>query len=158
VPSRRRKARDIDIGAGERVLQKLGVADRNGRQRAQSLAFLHPRFECVEWPQSRVQAQRQRRPLHIGGGVGEYPHAVPVSLDAIEQECRAIGPSGRHFGDTADFEERIGAVDAAQCPQPVDKIDELAQVFVHCVETGRSLPRSREEFPKRSRCLATGTV
>src|SRR6266511_4002166 len=58
MPDRRRKLGEVDVLAGNRVLQKGGVLDREGRARLQRLALFHPRLERVERPQGRVDPKR----------------------------------------------------------------------------------------------------
>ncbi len=58
-----------------------------------------------------------------------------MSLDVVEQQRGAFRQAGGDFGDAADLEARIGAGDAPQRAELVDKADEFPQVFVH----GKSL-------------------
>jgi hypothetical protein len=62
----------------------------------------------------RIEAERERRALRRGGGVGEHPEAGRETLDLVEQQRRAFGRAGRDLGDAADLEARVGTVDAAQ--------------------------------------------
>src|SRR5262249_19131705 len=101
----------------------------------QCLALLHPGLERVERPQFRVDAERERSPLRARGGIGEDAKAARKAFDGIEQKRRPIGPPRCHFGDGADLEAGIGALDAPQRAKLVDKLDEFAQVLVHCVRS-----------------------
>src|SRR5262249_60171436 len=51
---------------------------------------------------------------------------------AVKQKPRRVGSPCRHFGDGTDLETRIGALDTPQRSELVDKLDEFAQVLVHC--------------------------
>src|SRR5262245_36334104 len=138
VPDRRRKLREVDVFALDRMLQKGGVLDDGGRTRLQRLALLHPGLECVERPQSRIDAERERSPLRAGGGVGEDAKTARKALDAVEQKGRAIGPTRRHLGNGADLEARIRPPDAPQRSKLVDEPDEFAQVLVHSARPCRA--------------------
>ena len=52
------------------------------------------------------------------------------SLDAVEQQRRALRRAGRDLGDAAELELRIGAVDAPQRAKLVHLLDEAAQILV----------------------------
>ena len=94
---------------------------------------------------ARGKTERQRRPLDVRGGVGEDAKAASVALDAVEQESRTIGQTGRDFGNAADLEVRVGALDPAQSPEFVDQVDKFAQVLVHGVQMQRPGTRIRPE-------------
>ena len=53
------------------------------------------------------------------------------SLDPIEQQRRRRREPRRDLGDAADLMMGIGAVDAAQRAERIDRRDEAAQVLVH---------------------------
>src|SRR5262249_60267636 len=99
VAYRRRKLGEVDVLAPDGVLQKGRVLDDGGRARLQRLALLHPGLERVERPQSRIDAECERSPLRMGGGVGEDAKAARKALDAVEQKGRAIPSPRRHLGD-----------------------------------------------------------
>src|SRR5262252_9217077 len=138
VPERRGKFGEVDLIASDSVLQKGGVLHDGGRARLQRLALLHPGLERVERPQSRIDAECERSPLRMGGGVGEDAKAARKTLDAVEQKGRAIGPPRRHLGNGADLEARIRPLDAPQRAEHVDEPDEFAQVLVHSVRPCRA--------------------
>ena len=94
------------------------------------LPLLHPGLQRVERLQRRIDAERQRRALRRGGGVGEDAKARRVALDAVEQQRRAFRRAGRHLGDAAELELRVGAVDAPQRAKLVHLLDEAAQILV----------------------------
>jgi hypothetical protein len=99
--------------------------------RLERLALLHPGLERVERPQPRIEAERQRRPLRVGGGVAEDAEAAREALDVVEQHSRAVWQSGGDLGDAADLVHGIGAVDPPQRVELVDEPDEFAQILVH---------------------------
>ena len=129
VPDRGGKPGEIDVLA--RVPEKRRVLHDGGLMRTQRLALLHPGLERIERPQCRIDAERKRRALRCGGGVGEDAHAARKTLDGVEQERRPVRSPGRDLGDPADFEARVGAFDPPQRTGLVDKPDEFAQVLVH---------------------------
>ncbi len=94
--------------------------------RCERLPLSHPGLEPVERFQRRVDAQRQRRALRRRGGVGEDAEARRVALDAVEQQRRALGRAGCHFGDAAELELWIGAMHAPQHAKLVHLLDEAA--------------------------------
>ena len=98
---------------------------------AQVFALFHPGLECVERPQRGIEAQGQRRALHIGRRIGEYTKTAPMPFDVVEQQRRAFRQTGGDFGDAADLELRVGAYDAPQHAELVDERNEFAQVFIH---------------------------
>src|SRR5215471_21067525 len=122
VPDRRRKLGEVDVVAADGALQEGGVLDGGGGALLQRLAFLHPRLERVERPQSRIDAERERSPLRAGSGVGEDAKAARKPLDAVEQKGGAIGSTRRHLGDSADLEARVPALDAPQRAELVDEV------------------------------------
>ncbi len=107
---------------------RFGDLDR--AVRLQRLPPLHPGLQRVERLQRRVDAERQRRALGRGGGVGEDAIARCMALDAVEQQRRALRRAGGDFGDAAELEARIGAVDAPQRAELVHLLDEAAQILV----------------------------
>src|SRR5262249_19415285 len=115
----------------------------------------HPGLECVERPQSRVDAERERSPLRMGGGVGEDAKAARKALDGVEQKRRTIGPPRRHLGDGPDLEARVRPLDAPQRAKLVDELDEFAQVLVHFRSP---LPRSMRAQDSSLRALWSGAV
>ena len=131
VPDRRRKSGEVDLVILARILEKPRVLHDGRLMRTECLALLHPGLERIEWPQCRIDAERERGPLRGGGGVGKDAHPARKALDGVEQQRGPIGPPGRHLGDPADFEARVGDVDAPQRTEIVDKPDEFAQVLVH---------------------------
>src|SRR5499427_7105566 len=137
VPDRRRKLGEVDVLAPDRMLQEGRVLDDGGCARLERLALLHPGLERVERPQSRIDAERERSPLRIGGGVGEDAKAARKALDGVEQKRRAIRSPRRHLGDGADLEARVRPLDAPQRAKLVDELDEFAQVLVHSVPLRR---------------------
>ena len=131
MPDRRRQPRDIHVGTGLRILHKCRGGDGDRRLRTQRLAFFHPGFECVERSQFGIEAERQRGALHIRRRIGENTKTALMTFNVVEQQRRAIRHAGGDFGDAADFEARIGAVDAPQRAKFVDESNEFAQIFVH---------------------------
>src|SRR5262245_26985528 len=134
VPDRRRKLGEVDVLAPDRMLQEGRALDDGGCAR---LERLHPGFERVERPQCRIDAERERSALRIGGGVGEDAKAARKALDGVEQKRRAIRSPRRHLGDGADLEARVRPLDAPQRAKLVDELDEFAQVLVHSVPLRR---------------------
>ena len=141
VPDGRRKLGEVDVLAADRVLQKGGLLDRDGRPRLERFAFVHPGLERVEWPQCRIDTERERRPLRARGGIGEDAKAPGIALDRVEQKGGSVGSPCRHFGNGADLETKVRAIDAPQRTELVDKLDEFAQVLVHCFRPCRG-PRA----------------
>jgi hypothetical protein len=92
----------------------------------------------VEWPQCRIDKGRERRPLRTRGGIGEDAKGPRKALDCVKQKGGSVGSPGRDLGDAANLEARVGALDAAQRPELLDKLDEFAQVLVHDVRPCRA--------------------
>src|SRR3954453_21169243 len=88
-----------------------------------------------------MQAKRHGGPLRAGRRIGEDAKALRKSFDVVEQQGRAFGRSRRHFGDAAKLEPRVGAFDAAQCAEPLNGRDELAQVAIGHVSYSESVAR-----------------
>ncbi len=99
--------------------------------RLERLALVDPGLERVERAQARTDAERERRALRTGDGIGEDTEPAREPGDAIEQESRPAGKASGHFGDPPDLEAQIGAVDAPQRMKLVDELDEFAQILVH---------------------------
>ncbi len=131
VPDRCRKAGEVDGRAGHGVRQERRVPYLHRLARLQRLALFHPRLERVERAEGRIEAERQRGALRTRRRVAENAEAARKSLDVVEQQRRAVRHPGRDFGDPADLEPRIGAVDPPQHAEVVDQTDEFAQVLVH---------------------------
>src|SRR5262249_20231663 len=132
VPDRCRKLAEGDVLAADRVLQEACVLDGDGRARVQRLALLHPGLERVERPPGWGDPEREGGPVRAPGGVGEEAKAARKAFCRVEREPGPVGPPCRHFGDGTDLETRIGALDTPQRTELVDKLDEFAQVLVHC--------------------------
>src|SRR6185312_925468 len=79
----------------------------------------------------RVNAERKGSTLRADCRIAENPVARGVTFDVVEKHRRAFCHAGGDFGDAADFEHRVGAVDAAQRTEAVDEVNEFAQVAVH---------------------------
>ena len=131
VPHRRRQLAQIDRIAAHAVLQECRVLHRHRLVVLERLALRHPGLQCVERPQRRIEPERQRRALRIGGGVGEDAEARRIALDAVEQQRRALRQSGRDLGDAAELDMRIGIHDAPQRAELFDLGNEFAQILVH---------------------------
>jgi hypothetical protein len=76
--------------------------------------------------------------LRARGRIGEDAKTARKALDRVEQKGGSVGSPGRDLGDRADLETGIGALDAAQRPKLLDKLDEFAQVLVHGVRPCRA--------------------
>src|ERR1700736_1433928 len=124
------KFAEIDLGLA--VLQKGSMLYSDGRMGPERLALLHPGFEGIERPHAWIKTKREGRARRAGHGIGEDAKPAREPLDVVEQQSGAAGAPRRHFGDGADLELRIGAVYSSQRLELVDKIDEVAQVLVHC--------------------------
>src|ERR1700730_92954 len=124
------KFAEIDLGLA--VLQKGSMLYSDGRMGPERLALLHPGFEGIERPHAWIKTQREGRARRAGHGIGEDAKPAREPLDVVEQQSGAAGAPRRHFGDCADLELRIGAVDPPQRSELLDSFNELAEVLVHC--------------------------
>ena len=131
MPDRRGELVEVDGGAVHGVFEPGRLRGFDGSARGECLALLHPRLEGVERGELRIDAERERGALRRRHRIGE--DAVPggKSLDAIEQQRRRRREPRRDLGDAADLMMGIGAVDAAQRAERIDRRNEAAQVLVH---------------------------
>ena len=120
MPDRRRKPRDVHIGAGQVFRGTPRASTATGRSGRKSLRFSIQALSASSGRSCGIEPKRQRRALHIGRGVGEDAKAALMAFDVVEQQRRAVGQAGRDFGDAADLEAGIGAADAAQRAELVD--------------------------------------
>ncbi len=125
VPHRRGKLVERDIAAAHGIFEPCCLGGLDRRARRQRLALLHPRLERVERGERGIDAERQRSALRVRHRIGEHAVAGGKSLDAVEQQRRARGEPGRDLGDAADLVTGIGAVDAAQRAERIDRRDEI---------------------------------
>ena len=90
------------------------VLDGTGLCGCSVLRFSIQALSASSGAQRRIEAERERGALRVGGGVGEDAKAARESLDVVEQQRRTIRLPGGDLGDAADLEARIGALDPPQ--------------------------------------------
>ena len=129
--------RKIDGVARQRVLQESRIFHQRGGMRRERPALLHPDLERIQRPQGGIDAERERGALRAGDGIGEDAQPALETLDGVEKESGRIRHAGGQLGDGADLEAGIGALDAPQGVQLVDKRDEFPQIPVHLI-SGRA--------------------
>src|ERR1700759_397216 len=78
----------------------------------------------------RIDAERKRRALNVGRGVGKDAKSGFESRYAVEQQRRTVRRAGRDFGDPSDFMMRAGAVDTPQRPRCLDQRNESSKIVI----------------------------
>jgi hypothetical protein len=131
VPHRRGKFVERDIAAAHGIFEPCRFRGLDRSARRQRPALLHPRLERVERSEHGIDAERERGALRVRHRIGEDASAGGKSLDAVEQQRRTRGKACRDLGDAADLVMGIGAVDAAQRAQRINRRDESAKVLIH---------------------------
>ncbi len=134
VPNRRRQLAKVHGIAAHAVLQERRILHGHRLVELQRVPLRHPGLQRVERTQIRIESQRQRRALRIGGGVGEDAESGGITLDAVEQQRRTFRQSGRDLGDAANLDIWVGVRDMPQRAELLHLGDEFAQILVHLKE------------------------
>src|SRR5215468_10105494 len=132
MPERSRQSREVHLLAPCRVVEERRPVHGNGRVGLQRLPLLHPGLQGIEGLEMWIDAERQGSALRRRGGVGEDTEAGRKTLDAVEQERRTVRHAGGDLGDAADLAMWIGALDAAQGSEGLDRGDEVPQIAIAC--------------------------
>ena len=84
----------------------------------------------IEAGELRVKTEGQRGRRRRTNRVGHDAKSFGVIFDVIEQNDFGIGRPRRHFGDRADLQIPIRAVDFAQFAEFIDRVEIATQIFV----------------------------
>ena len=92
--------------------------------------FFLPSANDIEAGELRIETKSQRRRRRGANRIGHDAKTFGVSFDVVEEHDLGMRRPRRYFGDRADFQITIRAVDDAQFTELVDRVKIPAQIFI----------------------------